>query len=118
MAAGPAAKWTNTKQALNTLTGGSYPGGAQILCAATGTGDKCHLKVKTPPHRLCLSIIDRFKKNRTMSELMREAYREYERKRRWDEVNDYGREKAAALGIAEKEVARIVKKWRKEPGES
>jgi predicted transcriptional regulator len=52
--------------------------------------------------------------NRTMSELMREAYREYERKRRWDEVNEYGREKAAALGITEKDVPRIVKEWRKE----
>ena len=55
--------------------------------------------------------------NRTMSELMREAYREYERKRRWDEVNDYGREKAAALGITEKDVPRIVKEWRKEQRE-
>ena len=39
------------------------------------------------------------KENRTMSELMLRSYREYERKRRWDDINKYGREKAAALGI-------------------
>jgi predicted transcriptional regulator len=55
--------------------------------------------------------------NRTMSELMREAYREYERKRRWDEINEYGREKAAALGITEEDVPRVIKEWRKEQRE-
>jgi metal-responsive CopG/Arc/MetJ family transcriptional regulator len=39
------------------------------------------------------------KENRTMSELIREAFREYERKRRWDEINAYGREKAAEFGL-------------------
>jgi hypothetical protein len=52
-----------------------------------------------------------------MSELMREAYREYERKRRWDDINEYGREKAAALGISEKDVPGIVKEWRREQRE-
>jgi metal-responsive CopG/Arc/MetJ family transcriptional regulator len=52
--------------------------------------------------------------NRTMSELLREAYREYERKRRWEEINAYGRERAAALGIKEEDVLRIVKEFRKE----
>jgi predicted transcriptional regulator len=54
------------------------------------------------------------KENRTMSELMREAYREYERKRRWDEINEYGLKKAAALGITEEDVPGIVKQWRNE----
>lgn len=52
--------------------------------------------------------------NRTMSELLREAYREYERKRRWDELNSYGAQKAASLGITEADVPRLVKEVRKE----
>jgi predicted transcriptional regulator len=52
--------------------------------------------------------------NRTMSELLREAYREYERKRRWDDLNAYGRQRAAALGIAEEDVPRLVNEVRKE----
>jgi predicted transcriptional regulator len=54
------------------------------------------------------------KENRTMSELIREAFREYESKRRWDEINAYGRQKAAELGITEEDVPRVVKEWRKE----
>lgn len=52
--------------------------------------------------------------NRTMSELLREAYREYERKRRWDDLNSYGRERAAALGITEEDVPRLVNEVRDE----
>lgn len=52
------------------------------------------------------------KENRTMSELIREAFREYERKRRWDEINAYGRAKAAELGITEGDVPRIVRESR------
>jgi predicted transcriptional regulator len=54
------------------------------------------------------------KENRTMSELIREAFREYERKRRWDEINAYGREKAAELGLTEENVPQVVDEWRKE----
>ena len=54
------------------------------------------------------------KENRTMSELIREAFREYEQKRRWDEINAFGRAKAAELGITEDDVTRIVKESRKE----
>jgi metal-responsive CopG/Arc/MetJ family transcriptional regulator len=54
------------------------------------------------------------RENRTMSELIREAFREYERKRRWDEINAYGRAKAAEFGITEEDIPRIVKEWRKE----
>lgn len=56
------------------------------------------------------------KENRTMSELIREAFREYERKRRWDEINAYGRAKAAELGITEPDVQRIVRESRTERG--
>jgi predicted transcriptional regulator len=54
------------------------------------------------------------KENRTMSELIREAFREYERKRRWDEINAYGREKAAEFGLTEENVPQVVDEWRKE----
>lgn len=39
------------------------------------------------------------KENRTMSELVREALRQYERKTWWDDMNDYGRKTAEAVGI-------------------
>jgi response regulator RpfG family c-di-GMP phosphodiesterase len=54
------------------------------------------------------------KENRTLSELMREAYREYESAKRWARINAYGQAKAAALGITEADVPRIVKEWRRE----
>ncbi len=50
----------------------------------------------------------------TMSELIREALRRYQREREWDELNAYGRAKAAAAGIAEADVPRVVKQFRKE----
>jgi metal-responsive CopG/Arc/MetJ family transcriptional regulator len=34
------------------------------------------------------------REERTMSELMREAFRRYQREREWDEANAYGRAKA------------------------
>lgn len=52
--------------------------------------------------------------NRTMSELLREAYRVYERKRRWDDLNAFGEQSAATLGITESDVPRLVKEVRKE----
>ena len=53
------------------------------------------------------------RENRTMSELMREAFREYERKRRWDQVNAYGLAKAAERGITEEDIPRLVREWRR-----
>ncbi len=75
------------------------------------------LSVTFPPEMLKRAKKLARMENRTMSELMREAYREYERKRRWDEINEYGREKAAALGITEGDVPRIIKEWREEQRE-
>jgi Arc/MetJ-type ribon-helix-helix transcriptional regulator len=54
------------------------------------------------------------KENRTMSELIREAFREYEQKRRWDEINAFGRAKALDLGITAEDVPRLVKEARAE----
>jgi hypothetical protein len=50
-----------------------------------------------------------------MSELVREALRHYERRSWWDEVNRYGREKAAARGLTERDVGRLVHETRPRP---
>ncbi len=52
------------------------------------------------------------KESRTMSELIREALRHYERRSRWDGVNTYGRSKAARQGIREQDVDRLVHETR------
>jgi predicted transcriptional regulator len=48
------------------------------------------------------------KESRTMSELIREALRHYERRSWWDEVNAYGQARADRLGIREEDVDRLV----------
>ncbi len=48
------------------------------------------------------------KESRTMSELIREALRHYERRSWWDEVNAYGRAQAEQRGIREEDVDRLV----------
>jgi predicted transcriptional regulator len=55
------------------------------------------------------------KENRTMSELVREAFRHYERQRWWDEMNAYGRATAAAAGVAtQDDVVRVIHEHRRE----
>ena len=46
--------------------------------------------------------------SRTMSELIREALRQYERRSWWDEVNAYGRAQADRQGIREQDVDRLI----------
>ena len=58
------------------------------------------------------------RENRTMSELMREAFRRYKRQYEWDEANAYGRAKAKELGITEADVVRLIKESRVEEGSS
>jgi predicted transcriptional regulator len=48
------------------------------------------------------------KESRTMSELIREALRHYERRAWWDDVNAYGRARAERLGLREEDVDRLV----------
>ena len=48
-----------------------------------------------------------------MSELVREALRQYERRSWWDEVNTYGRRRAEELGIREPDVDRMVHEARR-----
>lgn len=51
--------------------------------------------------------------NRTMSELMREALRVYEKQKRAETTEKY-RKRAKAHGLTEADVVRIIKEWRRE----
>jgi hypothetical protein len=53
------------------------------------------------------------KENRTMSELVREALRHYERTQWWNSMNAYGRAKADELGLTEADAVSAVKAVRK-----
>jgi predicted transcriptional regulator len=55
------------------------------------------------------------KENRSMSELVREAFRHYERQRWWDEMNAYGRATAAAAGVeTQDDVVRVIHEHRRQ----
>jgi CopG family transcriptional regulator/antitoxin EndoAI len=66
------------------------------------------LSVTLPPDMLRRAQSIAKKESRTMSELIREALRHYERRSWWDEVNTYGRLKAARQGIREDDVDRLI----------
>jgi CopG family transcriptional regulator/antitoxin EndoAI len=66
------------------------------------------LSVTLPPDMLKRAQSIAKKESRTMSELIREALRHYERRSWWDEVNAYGRAKADQQGIREEDVDRLV----------
>ena len=49
----------------------------------------------------------------TKSELFREAFRQFMRKRRWEHIREYGAKKAARLGIKdEKDIEKLVDEYR------
>jgi hypothetical protein len=54
------------------------------------------------------------RENRTMSELVREALRHYERRKWSEEINLYGGAKAKELGLGAADVVPMVKQVRKE----
>ena len=54
------------------------------------------------------------KEGRTVSELLRETFRRYKWEREWNELNAYGRAKAKAMGITEKDVNRLIQEYRQE----
>jgi len=54
------------------------------------------------------------KENRTMSELVREALRRYEASQWLAELQAYGQERAAASGIREEDVDRVIHEARAE----
>jgi predicted transcriptional regulator len=66
------------------------------------------LSVTLPPDMLKRAQSIAKKESRTMSELIREALRHYERRAWWDEINAYGRAKADRQGIREEDVDRLV----------
>jgi predicted transcriptional regulator len=61
------------------------------------------LSVTLPPEMLTRAERLAKKEHRTMSELVREALRQYERKTWWDEMNAYGRATAQAAGVKTEE---------------
>jgi predicted transcriptional regulator len=72
------------------------------------------LSITLPPEMLSRAEALAKKENRTMSELVREALRQYERQRWWEETNAYGRARAEALGIREEDVDRLIHEYRQE----
>jgi CopG family transcriptional regulator / antitoxin EndoAI len=72
------------------------------------------ISITLPPAMLAKAQRIAKKENRTMSELIREALRRYQREQEWDALNAYGRAKARALGITEGDVVGIVKEYRRE----
>ena len=71
------------------------------------------LSITLPPEMLGRAEQLAQRENRTMSELVREALRHYERKAWWEEMNAHGRAKADELGLAEADVVPLVKEVRK-----
>jgi len=61
------------------------------------------LSVTLPPEMLTRAGQMAKKEHRTMSELVREALRQYERKSWWDEMNAYGRKTAEVAGVKSEE---------------
>jgi CopG family transcriptional regulator / antitoxin EndoAI len=73
------------------------------------------LSVTLPPEMLSRAEALAKKENRTMSELVREALRQYERQRWWEETNAYGRATAAAAGVKdEDDVVRVIHEFREQ----
>jgi CopG family transcriptional regulator/antitoxin EndoAI len=72
------------------------------------------LSVTLPPEMFTRAEQLAKKEHRTMSELVREALRQYERKNWWDEMNAYGRAQANKRDLTEANVISAVKEVRKE----
>ena len=73
------------------------------------------LSVTLPPEMLTRAEQLAKKEHRTMSELVREALRHYERKSWWDEMNEYGRKTAEAVGVkSEQDVVKAIRSMRQQ----
>lgn len=66
-----------------------------------------------PPEMLKRAQSIAKRESRTMSELVREALRHYDRRSWWDEVNTYSRQRAESLGIREGDVDRLIHESRR-----
>jgi CopG family transcriptional regulator / antitoxin EndoAI len=73
------------------------------------------LSITLPPEMLARAEEIAKKESRTMSELIREALRHYERKNWWDETNSYGRTTAQVAGVnSEQDIVDAVHALRQE----
>ena len=70
------------------------------------------LSVTLPPDMLKRAQSIAKRESRTMSELIREALRHYERRSWWDDINAYGRSKAGRQGIRLQDVDHLVHELR------
>jgi predicted transcriptional regulator len=76
------------------------------------------LSITLPPEMLDRATEMAKRENRTMSELVREALREYERKSWWSEMNAFGQAKARERGLTEADVepaVRAIRRARRAP---
>jgi predicted transcriptional regulator len=71
------------------------------------------LSITLPPEMLTRAEEIARKEHRTMSELVREALRQYERTQWWNSMNAYGRTKAEERGLTEADVVPAVREVRK-----
>jgi CopG family transcriptional regulator / antitoxin EndoAI len=71
------------------------------------------LSITLPPAMLKRAQSIAKRESRTMSELIREALRHYDRRAWWDEVNAYGRQRAEERGLREGDVERLVHESRR-----
>ena len=73
------------------------------------------LSVTLPPEMLDKAERLAKREHRTMSELVREALRQYERNSIWEQIETYGRKSAAKAGIkTEEDVVKIIHDFRRE----
>ena len=73
------------------------------------------LSVTIPPEMLDRAERLAKKEHRTMSELVREALRQYERNQIWEEIGAYGRRSAAEAGIkTQEDVVKMIHDFRRE----
>jgi CopG family transcriptional regulator / antitoxin EndoAI len=73
------------------------------------------LSITLPPEMLTRAERIARKEHRTMSELVREALRHYERRNWWEEINSYGGKTAATAKVrTEQDVVATIHSLRKE----
>jgi predicted transcriptional regulator len=70
------------------------------------------LSITLPPEMLARAEELAKREHRTMSELVREALRRYDRAKWWEDINAYGQRTAEAAGIGEADVAGAVREVR------
>lgn len=72
------------------------------------------LSITLPPEMLAAAEEMARREHRTMSELVREALRAYERNNWWAQANAYGKAKALERGLTENDVEQQVAHVRRE----